>query len=165
MNEIEVNMENLNEEERKQLLSLIEKANKTNKKYWKPRNGEEYFSIGICDNVLHQVWKEDCFDRSSFEIGNVFKTKDEAEEEIKRRKILAKWKQLSVESGEEDNPWDSNNGHHLVSFNVKEKLLRRSEVYNIHYCGIYFKTAKSLEDAIKEIGEENVKKYILGVKE
>ena len=107
MNEtITVNMENLTDTEREQLMNLVKKASNEEKKskVWKPKIGESYYDLG----ATCLTWRDDSSDNYLYSIGEVFKTAEEADEEEKRRKILNQWKRLSVEAGEEENEWNAN---------------------------------------------------------
>lgn len=163
MNEIKINMDNLSEDERNQLMKLIEKTNEPKSRVWRPECGECYYYINACGAVCASRWTEVGLDNECYDIGNVFRTKEEAAEEVKRRKILAKWKRLSIESGEASNEWNKKNEHWFVFF-----LYNKIEVtfgIAIKSEATYFQTKESILNAIEDIGEENVKKYILGIKE
>lgn len=165
MNEIKLNIENLSAAEREQLMALAEKANKAKNKIWKPKYHYTYYTINKHGNIIYQTWSNDEYDIGAYELGNVFRTKEGAEEELNRRKILTKWKRLSIEAGEDKNPWDGNNEHFFMYFDVvRDKLITKSFVA-VHMASIFFPSEESLENAITEIGEDNVKKYILGIKE
>lgn len=61
---------------------LISGTYKIVKKPWKPKPGEEYFSIDFATDkdmgVYVNLWEGDCADTAMYIIGNVFKTRDEA---------------------------------------------------------------------------------------
>lgn len=163
MDEIKLNLENLSEAERKQLIALVEKANKPKSKIWKPEYGE-YYLICSGGNIGRMLWYGDNSDKGAYEIGNVFPTKEEADEELTRRKILTKWKRLSIEAGEDENPWDGNHEHFFIYFDVVRDKLVTKAFTGVHMASIFFPSEESLDNAIEEIGEDNVKKYILDVK-
>lgn len=165
MNEIKLNLENLSDAEREQLMALVGKANKQKSKVWKPEYGDVYHLIGLgCSGDIGKLtWYNDESDIEAYELGNVFRTEEEAKEEITRRKILTKWKRLSIESGENENPWDREHGHYTVYFS-KDRVLIQCIVAN-KMSTTYFASKRSIIHAISEIGENNVKKYILEVNE
>lgn len=163
---ISLNLENLNNDERKLLMSLVEKGNKPKSKVWKPETGNFVYVITADNTINRFTYKEtNNYDRMAYNIGNLFSTNDAAEEEAKRRKIIKRWKDLSIESGEEDNPWNADNAHFKVVYNVTDKEIRTYPITFNRDQSVCFRTKQSILDAIKEIGEENVKKYILNVKE
>lgn len=164
MNEIKLNMSNLSNEERKQLTALIEKANKSKSKVWKPEENKVYYYISWCGEIGFSV-NSTHLDDTCYEIGNAFQTKEEAEEEITRRKIIAKWKRLSIEAGEDDNEWDTDNIHWYCYYSHAFKKPECAYCQNVKDSSVFFPTRESLIEAISIIGEDNVKKYILGIKE
>ena len=166
MKEIKLNLENLTDAEREQLMDLVEKANKSKSKVWKPERGDKYWCIGWAGAVLSDKWLNKIDDKEAYAIGNCFRTEEEIKEEITRRKMLKRWKDLSIESGEDDNPWDGNSLHWYAYLDYfhGECLACFGSKYD-RYDITYFPTRKACEEAIKELGKENVKKYILGVKE
>ena len=162
---ITISMENLTKEEREQLMKLVKKASEGKEsKIWKPKDGQGYYTI-FNGEICNYYWNGVSFDEQAFAVGDVFLTREEAVEELERRKILTQWKRLSVEAGEEENPWDANNCHWYVFYksNLKEIDIDFYSEFNLGI--VYFPSLESLENAIQIIGEENVKKYILGVKE
>ncbi len=164
MDNITVNMENLSEEERTSLIALIEKANKPQSKVWRPREGESYYRMNHAGDVWLGTWTNHKYDIAAYEIGNCFQTEEEAEEKVEELKVKAKWKRLSIESGEEENEWDGINLHWMCSYSYDSNGSKCISWTSHRYADIYFATKESLKNAIKEIGEDNVKRYILGIK-
>jgi hypothetical protein len=164
---ISIDLENLNDNERKLLMSLVEKGGKPKRKVWKPATGQMVYII-TAENKVNVFCYNDrnSYDRMAYEIGNLFPTKEAAEEAAKRRKILKRWKDMSIESGEEENPWDCERLHYeaYYSYSIKHVDIAYCRYYK-YESTTYFATENSIRDAIKEIGEENIKKYIFNVKE
>ena len=77
-NNITVNMENLSEEERDQLIRLIQKSNGSKGMVWKPEYDEWYFYVSGYGVIGSNVWINDYTDNGYYEIGNCFKTEEEA---------------------------------------------------------------------------------------
>lgn len=165
MEEIKVNLENLNKVERENLLALVEKANAPKNKAWKPLIGETYYFLFSEGDVAKDLGGFNPVVQNRYALGNCFRTKEEAQFEANRLKVLAQWKRLSIESGEADNPWDNKHEHYYVFYEYKSgKLLYNNN--RITQCtNVHFASEKAIENAIKVVGEENIKRYILGVKE
>ena len=51
--------------------------------HWKPKIGDRFWTSGNT-SVYSQIWKDDEFDRSCYESGKVYKTKEECEKAFKR---------------------------------------------------------------------------------
>lgn len=164
MTEIKLNLENLTDAERKKLMWLVEKANKPKSEVWKPEYGKQYWYIGWAGYVQSGAWLNNSDQKDTYAIGNCFRTREEAEEEVTRRKMLKRWKDFSILSGEDDNPWDGTSKHYCACLNEEDNV-RVAYVMCVHDANTFFATRKACEEAVEELGEENVKKYILGVKE
>lgn len=87
MENITVNMENLSEEEREQLMKLIEKSNGSKRNVWKPEGNEKYFFVSGCGVINSCKWINDTTDNGYYEIGNCFKTKEEAEFALEKEEL------------------------------------------------------------------------------
>ena len=162
---IKIIMENLSNEEREQLMHLIEKSSKKTSKMWKPELGDQFYIILSNGDVFKQAWDGGPNDEHFYLIGNIFRTKEEAKEEVERIKLLTQWKHLSVEAGEDENPWDSDKRHWYVYYDYGLKILDMSFNDTFNSGKVYLPSVKSLKNAIETVGEENVKRYVLGVKE
>lgn len=160
---ISLNLENLNDDERKLLMSLVEKGNKPKSKVWKPKLKDAVYILYSDGEILHYNYDNRL--SINYELGNLFPTKEAAEEELKRRKIIKRWKDLSIESGEEDNPWDGKCVHYYAYFDYSKGSIEITNAWVCRCKEAYFTSSKSIKEAITEIGKENVKKYILNVKE
>lgn len=164
---VEVDLNNLTEDDKKFFLALIEKGKFPRK--WSPRKNEDYYSIDE-DGYIRQLTNYEYIgDSMRLKIGNFFRTRGEAEFEVERRKIITQLEKLSIESGEQDNPWDDHHVHYYIgaSFDLNGKLREVSAFVNKScVCeGTFFATEKSCIDAINEIGKENIVKYILKLQE
>lgn len=146
MNEIE----NLSSSERESI--------ELKSKVWQPINGEKYYYIDEI-GIAEAKWDDDPYqDIFLYEIGNLFRTEEEVEEEIQRRKILRQWEVLAIASGKKDNEWGGWTCYYSPRIN---KIKIEGVIAPGKDANIYFATPESLLNAIKIIGEENIKKYIL----
>lgn len=162
---LNVNLENLTAEEREILTKLVEKSNEKQSKVWKPKDFDIYYRISDFGEVTQKNWYDIDDDKGAYEINNVFHTYEEAEEELTRRKMLAKWKRLSIEAGEGENKWNGENDHWMIGYSHSLSEVQTLRLIDCKYSEVCFPTKKSLLAAIEEIGEDNVKRYILGVRD
>lgn len=160
-NNITVNMENLSEEERKQLLALIEKANQPKEGLWKPAIKEPYYFIQYSTSDITKGRNDGMYlDNDRFLIGNCFRTKEDAEFAIEQLKVLAELRKLS--GGFKPKPSEE---HYNIYYSYQNKEISIAEYYsNIHY-GITFKSKKEARQAIATIGEDRLKKYYFGIED
>lgn len=171
-NNIAVNMENLSQGERTTLLSLIEKANKPKNKVWKPEENEKYYysySYGSIEfDIFHNSNASGTYlHEERYAIGNCFKTKEEAEFALEKQKVIMELKRFLLEHNEEEIDWSNINQYkYYLYFNHYENRICISACtyYTYTQC-IYFTSSEIAQAAIKEIGEERIKKYYFEVKE
>lgn len=165
MEEIKVNLDNLTNEERETLLKLVEKGNKTNKKRW--RGYGAYYYITPCDDVTYSFDSMCLYDEQCYKFGNYFKTKEEAEFARKKRLIYQQLKDYALGHNIEEFDWSNvNQFKWSIKYDNKYKRIMYSWTRHlIDLNQIYFSSEKIARDAVKEIGEDNITKYLFGVNE
>lgn len=165
MKEIKVNLDNLTNEERETLLKLVEKGNKTNKKRW--RGYGAYYHITPCGDVTYSFDSMCLYDEQCYKFGNYFKTKEEAEFARKKRLIYQQLKDYAL--GHNTEEIDLNNNIQYKWFmrydNECKKMKYCWMTSSLHMHQIYFTSEEIAKDAVKEVGEDNIKKYLFGVNE
>lgn len=165
-NNITVNMENLSEEEREQLMKLIQKSNGFKSKMWKPNYGRKYFYINDCGAIINSKWYDDVIDTYRYEIGNCFKTKEETEFALEKLKVEAELRRFAEENNECEIDWtDRKQNKWLICYNYDLKNIDTGydDTLRTHY--IYFSSKEIAKQAIDYIGEERLKKYYLGIED
>lgn len=165
MEEIKVNLENLTNEERETLLRLVEKGNKINKKRW--RGYGAYYYITPCGDVTYSFDSMCLYDEQCYKLGNYFQTKEEAEFARKKQCIYQKLKDYALEHNTEEIDLNNNIQHKwfMRYDNVCKKMGYFCMTSLLHMHQIYFTSEKIARAAVKEIGEDNIKKYLFGVEE
>ena len=98
MNDIEKKLEDLKAEFLGKLEALEKEAEMQKKqeepKPWKPKDGEDYFYIGIDFTIDSWENVDDDTDKRNFRIGNCFRTKERAEQVAKKMRLLLRLEQL-----------------------------------------------------------------------
>lgn len=158
------------ENEIKELKERLEKleAAKTEEpqsKRWKPKDKETYWLIDCGGDIKDVLWHNDKVDKWSYLTGNCFKTQEEAEEYKKQIEYTARYKNY-VEEHSEQLDWNNTmQEKYFAQFccNFNEIEID-SFLYHKVQGTIYASSEQIIWDAIKEIGEDNFKKYVLGVK-
>ena len=136
--------------------SKLEPCNEPPKTVWDLKKGDTYYTVDIDGSVIKERWRDENYEKSYRNSGNVFLTKEEAEFEVERRKIETEMLRLG---GRRNFKFDGDNYgiYYCDGINV------------VYYCNtmyqglIYFDTVKEAHDAIKEIGKNRIIKYIFGV--
>jgi hypothetical protein len=130
-------------------------------KIW-PKKGDKYWFITAYGNIVWDQYYNALEDEELKEIGNFFKTEEEAEETLEYFKVLHELKELA----DDDKTWDGENGHWGLDYDTFEDKIDISErLYDISGGAYYFKSKESAQAAVEKIGEERLKKYYFFIEE
>ncbi len=165
-NKITVNVENLSEEEREQLMKLIQKSNGSKRNLWKPKCGELFFYISGRGYIFSSIWINSYICNEYYSVGNCFKTKEEAEFTLEKVKVETELRRFAEENNECEIDWsDRKQNKWLICYNYDLKNIDTGydNTLRTHY--IYFSSKEIAKQAIKHIGEERLKKYYFGVED
>lgn len=163
-NTLQVNMNNLTDKERATLLSLVEKANKPVNKVWKPEDGEIYFYLYGTGSIHVDRWNNCDIDCSRYELGNCFKTREEAEFALEKLKVITELKRYALEHNEKEINWNDEDQDKFGLYFCHESKKILINTYNFsQHNFIYFTSKEIARAAIKEIGEDRLKKYYFEV--
>jgi hypothetical protein len=164
--------DNNKEEQLKEIQELKDKVNKLEKlikenkeeriyddsfKLWKPERFEGYYGVHTNGKVNHYVseWGD-----ALFEIGNYFKTKEEAEQHIKNLKTKQKLKELAYRLNKGVRiDWDN---HKQCKYSILAcNMLDMYGNYYVRQAGIVYCLSKDfLKVAEEEIGTDKLNEYI-----
>lgn len=161
---ITINLEGLNKEEREQLLRLVEKA-KRPKKIWKPECGEWYWFIGSDGQINHCEWANDRIDRGRYSMGNCFRTKEEAEFAREKQKIKTELQRYADEYNDPEKlEWNGVNEHCSILYNYwTNNFVTTCVQQSKDMDCIYFFSEEIAKDAINKIGAKRIMKYLFDV--
>ena len=157
---LKVNLENLTEEERENLMALVEKANKPKSKVWKPEEKEEYWYISDKGNSESSYFTKHPYHIKCFEIGNCFKTKEEAEFMIKKLKVIAELKRFAQENNNGETDWKGYKDKYYIIYNSQSNEISFNFCCDIKANDIYFTSSEIAQKAIETIGEDRLKKVL-----
>ncbi len=165
-NTLQINMNNLTDEERATLLSLVKKANKSESKVWKPEENETYYYLYSYGKIEEDTWDNADEDRIRYAIGNCFKTKEEAEFALERQKVITELKRFALEHNDKEIDWNNIEQRKcFLSYQHDKNIIFIDFYYSVQIYNIYFTSEEIAQAAIKEIGEERLRKYYFEVKE
>lgn len=131
------------------------------KSVWNLKEGDTYYLISSDGEVIETTWGYCPHDKKFREIGNAFLTKAEAEFEVERRKIETEMLRLG---GRRKFKFNGNNFSIYYSDGLNVKGIN-VEFYHstMHQGSIYFDSKEQLNEVVKTISLEKIKKYIFGV--
>ena len=125
-----------------------------------PQEGHWYWHITSDAGIGINSWEGGLeFEKEQLSIGNVFRTKDQAEFEVEKLKVEAELRKFSRPFKEDDD------NYYIEIYLPNKKLsIDRSEFFKTQGT-IYFESTTIANEAIDAIGENRIKKYIFGVEE
>lgn len=130
-----------------------------------PKYGSEYYYIDY--EVCKSAWCDDAIDKNRLSVGNIFKTREEAEFEVERLKVIHEMKQFAEPK---DYEWDSFNEHYYIYYRFMNYMNTNDvvEIGHVNSCKsdeIYFKSEKDAKACIEAVGEDRIKKYYLRIED
>lgn len=132
----------------------------TPKTVWNLKNSDRYWSISGYADVYNKTWKNVVVDNWRRNIGNCFLTKEDAEFEVMRRKVET----TLLKCGRRE--FKNKDYNFYIVYDHDESLVGiLNDTFRQYSNTIYFDTKELCQKAIIAAGEENIKKYIFGVKD
>lgn len=123
--------------------------------------GENYFHIVSFDNITSLEWENDVFDNKYYNTRNVFKTIEEAEFEVERRKIMAELQNYADEhNGEIAHP---SYAFWLALDEDDMSITVENDSFLPPVGTVLFSNGDIAYDAIETIGEDRILKYMFRV--
>lgn len=128
---------------------------------WKPENGERYYWLDSNGLVCHNIWADDSIDRSRFEIGNCFETREEAERVVEYLKALA------VVKGDATTKFVEGGENWIVFYNANDNALHLDCNFSHIRNGVFGLPYFATEDDAKSSIEQHKNEWltIFGVEE
>lgn len=137
---------------------LLNPPHKT-KTVWNLKDGDEFWFLTLCGHVCKDTWNGCYLDVGRRNQGNVFLTKEEAEFESKRREVVTKVKKYARPFNPGGENWAPywNRNRESIGWNSFSGYIQEAQ--------LYFENEEKAKQAIAEVGEDDFKKYYLGVTE
>ena len=161
--EYECKIDALNEEFNNKIAELQKAEKESNKKWWKPEDGENYFYINGTGEIQRTFYMNDYIHNyignKHYTFHNMFKTGEEVEFAAEFWKVIRELEMLS----DDDKEWNESYSHYAIecdkaSLCVTENILNKEHPF-------YFKSKESAQKAIEIIGEDRLKKFWFGIKD
>ena len=119
--------------------------------------GDNHYCIQSSGDVFSDSWRDIEADNSFFSQGNIFPTKEAAELEAKRRKLLTRFRAFRDEcNGDWQINWNKNEAkYYLYKSNMTDDILC-NDIYFYETFSLfgYFKNEEDAERAIELFGDE-----------
>ena len=137
-------------------------------KDWEPKKGDTYYYIGSVGTILNYDYREDISDAALLNIGNCFKTEEDAKHMVEKFKVIRELQKFANENNEEKIDWKNKTQckYYLVYDTKDEDLYVDYTAYSKREpFNIYFTSFKVAKRAIEAVGEDRIKKYYFDVEE
>lgn len=130
-------------------------------KVWKPKSKELYWYISPSGNLNNSIFSDYRTDIKQFEIGNIYKTKEEAEFARDKQIFLTKFERYLRDNEDELVDWSSDiQKKYCVAFDTQRECAYVDNWANTIFQGTIFTTNENaLEQFIKD-NESDIKKYM-----
>lgn len=131
-------------------------------KKWKPESGDTIYYVSSTGHVYEDTFCNcSSSDNDKISFNNVFKTKEDAKKMLEKLKIINRLRELSNIKF----VYDSSKLRYSIGYEIdaKKVLPTMNRFTRIIPFDLYFETYKDCQNAINEIGEENLKKYYFDV--
>ena len=124
-----------------------------------PQDGDESWYILSGGGVDWIQWGESGFGLRAQDIGNIFRTKQQAEFAVEKLKVEAEFRKFS-------RPFEYGKFNYNLLFDIDGNNFRTDVT---SYCpsqgAIYFESVEKAQEAVSTVGEERIKKYLFGVED
>lgn len=142
----------------------------TKSKVWKPSAGELYYYINSNGEIEYRYYKNRNINdkRRICNIGNYFKTDEEAEHMVEKLKVIRELQDFALEHNDEEIDWvDNEQDKWAICYDIEDKEIAYESGKKIKSVpfNVYFATEQDCERAIKTIGEDRIKKYYFDIED
>lgn len=150
-------------------IELKERLNNLEKQYealtpsnkkWRAKKDDDYYFIRAEGTVCFDRENEAIVDNSRYDTGNYFKTREEAEFEAERLKVIAELREFATPISEFD--WnDPREDKYVLEFQTEEgnNFLMIDCWHTCQFSDLCFESEEAAKAAIESIGEDRIIKY------
>lgn len=163
MDTINVNLNNLTDRERNELIDLVKRANNRNNEKF-PAYGEKYYTI-MDGGVFYARNEKREVDKARISVGNCFKNREDAEFEVERLKVLHKMREIAGDVNMNKKYLCNNPTYYTLEYGSNDKISSTAIKCYVNTGTVYvasevvFADRMDAEKAIREIGTDTLKKY------
>lgn len=126
---------------------------------WKPKVGKDYWTVDVDGWVYRNKWNNGNFDNDAFNHTDIFPTEEQAEFDRERKRIRRELMKYSKEFESGGDNWTLRYDHNYDIF-----ITYYARYIQVPFT-IYFESKEITRKAIKEVGEDRIKKYLFRVED
>lgn len=141
-------------------------------KVWEPSLGDLYYYINSNGDIKFSYYNTRSIDKRCIgNIGNYFKTDDEAEHMVEKLKVIKELQDFAIENRDEEISWEEDDEYnrykYSIYFDYRLESIRINWTTVAHDSpfNLYFTSLEIAKEAIKTIGEDRIKKYYFDIED
>ena len=147
------------QDEIKALKQRIAELEEQNKYELFPQEGDDYCYTTMLGRVCHGSWDNLDSETKMLELGNIYRTEEEAEFDVEKKKVETELRKYS-------RPFKYGDWNFEILWNNHENNIELDwSGYVVRQSVIYFESGEVAEKAIEAVGKERIKKYIFGMED
>lgn len=136
-------------------------------KVWEPSLGDLYYYINSNGDIKFSYYNTRSIDKRRIcNIGNYFKTDEEADHMVEKLKVIKELRDFALEHNDEEIDWvDNEQDKWEISYKDSNVEPICNNYYRAQAFNIYFASKEIAQEAIKKIGEDRIKKYYFDIED
>lgn len=124
-----------------------------------PQEGDDYCYTTMLGRVCHGSWDNLNSETSMLELGNIYRTEEEAEFDVEKKKVEAELRKFS-------RPFKEDEYNYFIQIHPSHNnIVVESDDFYQTQGTIYFESTTIANEATDTVGAERIKKYLFGVEE
>ena len=135
---------------------------------WEPKEREPYYYVGSNGEVLGDCNSNHQIDEGRINLGNCFKTKEEAEHMVEKLRVIKELRDFALENNEEEIDWNNlSQRKYVIIYDPEDQNVDVYCYWRTQYIpfNIYFTSEKIAQKAIEFVGKEKIKRYYFDIDE
>lgn len=122
-------------------------------KDWKPKCGEKYWTAYYNLNPTFFICDEREISKNIIKYNRIFKTKEECQ-------LYCDVQRAFMDASRE---FKYNSNNYYIWYDHVNKKIKHDCLFSVQHKDIYFDSEEAVQNLIDKFGEENIKRYYLGV--
>lgn len=128
---------------------------------WKPIRGDEYYIITNYGQIWEKVFDDNKYCTRRYDIGNCFKTEEEAERKVFEIQLHRKLELFAINNNEKEIDWNNADNKNYIYYDYIDKCLRIG-VRNFNKpfdSNVYFSSEEVANKAIETFKDDLIRYY------
>ena len=147
------------------LANMEEALKECEYKRWKPELNEEYWVVNNFGTAYNEIWTGCNTDQKRYNFYNCFKTREQAEQEAEKILVRRMLEDIAIKlnRGKKIDYKDNTQCKFCLTYNIVKDRLEVDSSYNcIRVGAVHCLAINFCKEAIQEIGQERLIKYLRG---